>query len=901
MRLVRKLWATLFGRDEPALDHELQFHIEMRARELERAGLSPIEARREAQLRFGNVTLQKEQTREATTMVWLESIFNDLRYALRMMRRTPLVTAVAVLSLALGIGANTAIFTVLDAILLRSLPVKDARQVVVLSWVAPKSVSMKLMRNLAMSNSLDARTDSSPAFSFPVYEQIRQGASSLSDAFAFVDLQNTSVTADSHAEIAQGQVVSGNYYSTLGVAPVIGRAFTDDDDRESAAPVCVISYRYWQNRFALDQSVVGKHVAINNIPFTVIGVEPEGFLGLATGQAPDVTIPIRHLPKFSPGRPADSLSVFLDRQNWWVQIGARLKPGVKRDAATAELSVLFQQGLIQTTQPPVIALSRGGDGLNFARDQYRNPLLVLMTVVGVVLLIACANVANLLLARAKTREKETAMRLALGAARGRIARQLLTESVLLAALGAALGIVLAYWASGVLARFNGLVIDVHPDARILGFTAAVTLLTGILFGLAPAIRSAKVDLQPSLQRFDTASRFNLARLLVIGQLALSLVVLVGAGLYLRTLQNLRSVDLGLNPRQLLVFRLMPTLAGYTNARATEFNQRVLASLERINGVQSAAISRHIPLSGSSRTTRVSLPGSTVAPERLRQVFVNLASPHFLETMGISLIAGRSVSDSDREGGPLVALVNETFAKICCPNQSPLGQHFQSNTMTDGTRVRDYEIVGVVRDSKYNAIRRAAPPTVFLSYLQSSNDGGTMAFEIRTMGNPTAIAGAVRRAISDIDPNVPVFELSTEEEKIDGLIRQDRLFAGLSGIFGVLALLLAAIGLYGVRAYAIARRTPEIGIRMALGANRGTITQMVLRETGWLALFGVGIGLTVAYGVTRYVESMLFGIAPRDLSTFALATLILTVVAGLAGYIPARRASKVDPMIALRHE
>jgi predicted permease len=883
-KFLRRLWSTLFGHDESALDGELDFHIQMRAQELERSGLNRDQALREARLRFGNLTLQRERTREATTMVWLESIFQDLRYALRMMRKTTLVTGVAVLSLALGIGANTAIFTVLDAILLRSLPVKDPDQVVVLSWADPKS-SSQLHPSLRAS------------FSFPAFEEFRRRASTLSDVFALVDLENVSVAAEGRAEIANGQLVSGNYYSALGISPVIGRPITIDDDRESAQPVCTISYRYWRSRFALDPAVLGRKLTINSVPFTLIGVEPDGFLGMTVGIAPDVTIPIRHLPKLETNWGTKGISLFLDEDFWAVQLAGRLKPAVTRASAQAELTALFQRHPppLPLNASPVVTLGPPGDGLRFTRDRFRNPLLVLASVVALVLLIACANVANLLLARAKAREKETAMRLALGAARGRIARQLLTESILLASFGAALGIGLAYWSSSVLAAFNDLVIDIRPDLRVLGFTAAITLLTGILFGLAPALRTARVDLQPSLQRDERSSRLGLTRLLVIGQLALSLVVLVGAGLYLRTLHNLRAVDLGMNPRNLLVFRLLPALAGYSGERAVDFDHRVVAALEHLPGVQSAASSRHIPLSGSRRTTVVSVPGlAPPSDPRLRTVFENPASAHFLETMGIPLLLGRGIQAQDRSGSPLSAVINETLARVYFPNESPIGRHFKSGT-------RDFEVVGVARDSKYNEIRGSAPPTFFSSDLQSPTDGGNMAFELRTIGGAAAMAGAVRRAVAEIDSNVPVFELSTEEEEIDGLISQDRLFAGLSATFGVLALLLSAIGLYGVGAYAVARRTPEIGIRMALGADRGTITQMILRETGWLALVGVAIGLGVAYAVTRYIQSMLYGLAPHDLTTFAGATLVLVVVAALAGYLPARRASKVDPMVALWHE
>jgi predicted permease len=833
---------------------------------------------------------------------FIDDLSRDLRYAARSLRRTPLATTVAVFSLALGIGANTAIFTVLDALLLRTLPVKNARQVVVVSWAAPKNVSMRLMRNIAVFRSNDPGTDSSPSFSFPVFEQFRQHASSFSDLFAFADLQNTSVAADGRAEIARGQVASGNYYTTLGISAAIGRTFAAEDDKESASPACVISYRYWQNRFGLDPNIVGKRISINNVPFTVVGVEPDGFLGMATGEAPDVTVPIHHIQKFNPGTSAEDDSRFVDEGNWWVAIAARLKPAVQSERARAELDLLFRQSLgpsvlSKVEKPPVITLSRGGEGLNLARDQYRNPLLVLMTAVAVVLMIACANVANLLLVRAKAREKETAMRLALGAGRARIVRQLLTESILLSFVSASLGVGLAYWASGLLARFNGLVIDVRPDARVLAFTAAITFATGVLFGLVPALRAAKTDVQADLQRRERITRWNITRLLVVGQIGLSLLVLVGAGLYIRTLRNLRNVDLGMNPQNLLVFRLMPILAGYTNERATELNQRVLSSLERVHGVECAAISRHIPLSGSSRSTRVTNPDGTIQAT----VFVNVTSSHFLETMKIPLLLGRSIEDRDGAGAPLVALVNETFARAFSQSDSPVGKHFRSNTMTSGMAVRDYEIVGVVRDAKYNSIRRAAPPTIFLSYLQSPNDGGTMAFELRTTGDPRAIAADVRRAITQLDPNVPVFELSTEEETIDRLIRQDRLFAGLSTAFGMLALTLAAIGLYGVRAYSVAQRIPEIGIRMALGADRREITRMILRETGWLTFAGIAIGLGAACGLTRYIEAMLYGIAARDASTFAFATLALIIVALLASYFPARRASRVEPLVALRHE
>jgi predicted permease len=548
-----------------------------------------------------------------------------------------------------------------------------------------------------------------------------------------------------------------------------------------------------------------------------------------------------------------------------------------RARATAELNAMFRE------RKGTVMLGPGGEGLNWIRNGLRKPLLVLMAAVGLVLLIACATVANLLLARAHSREKETSMRLALGAGAARLMRQFLTESLLLAAIGGTLGILLAYRAGDVLVRgFEHLTLDTGPNLRMLTFTLAVTILTGILFGLAPAIRAARVDVQPGLQR-ETRSRFS--HVLVITQLALSLVAVIGAGLYTRTLHNLRSIDLGINIHNLTGFRLAPSVSGYTNERDAEFAQGVLARLESVPGVQSAALQ-------TSGTAEIDVPG--VASQADRHVSLGIITAHFFETMGIPVLLGRGIEAGDRAGAPRVAVINEALARAYFAHESPVGKHFRAQT-------RDYEIAGVVRDSKWTRIREAAPPTFFVSYPQTQSNYRVFWVEVRTLGNPAAAASAIRRAVAEVDSNVPIFEMQTEEQAVDSLLSWDRLFATLSAIFGALALLLAAIGLYGVRAYAVARRTSEIGIRMALGADRGAIAQMILRETGWLTLFGVALGLGAACAVTRYVQSMLYGIPPRDFWTFAGAAAVLTAVAALAGYLPARRAARVDPMVALRHE
>ncbi len=873
MKFIRRLSATLLKRDEPALDDELRFHIQMRADELERSGFPPEQARREAQLRFGNLTLQIERTREATTMVWLESIFNDLRYALRMMRRTPLVTAVAVLSLALGIGANTAIFSVLDALLLKLLPVKNPREVVMLSWRGKK--------------------DTHPnSFSYPMFEQIRHSPA-LSGAIGFNYLDNLSMLAGGRAEYAVGESVSGNYYAVLGVAPAIGRAITDDDDREAAAPVCVISYRYWVSRFGRDPAVIGQQIVLANFPLTLVGVEPKDFFGLMPGYVPDVRFPNHLIPQIAARFVTND--IFFDSSQTWVKIAARV-PRATEARSRGEINALFQQSLLPDQHDRVVLFGTGGEGLDAIRGQYRTPLLVLMTAVGLILLIACVNVANLLIARGQARKKETSVRMALGAGAGRLIRQFLTESLLLAAAGGALGLILAYRAGPLLIHgFPNLTLDVRPDRRGLGFTAGVTLITGILFGLAPAIRAVQVDVQPDLRRDARSPKFGLSNLLIVAQLALSLVAVVGAGLYVRTLLNLRAVDLGMNIHNLTVFRLAPGASGYTNARSLEFARRVLDRIEKVAGLKSVALSRILPLQGSGWRMNISVPGAAPpADPVLREVSMNSVTARFFETMGIPLLLGRTIEERDRAGATRVAVIDETLARTYFPHESPVGKHFRDD-------VQEYEIVGVVRDSKFNKIRGAEPPTYFTSYQQSPTAFGAFAVELKTTETPSAVADEVRRAIAEIDPNVPLLGLATEEETVDRLIRQDRLFASLSSIFGALALLLSAIGLYGVRAYAVARRTSEIGIRMALGADRGVIAQMILRETGWLAFFGVASGLAVAYAVSRYVESMLYGVAPRDFTTFAGATLVMVIVAAVAGYLPARRASKVDPMIALRHQ
>jgi predicted permease len=901
MSLFRRLHDTFFRRRyETELDDEMRSHIEMRARELEDQGLSPEDADLAARRRFGNATLARERTRESDTLAWLYSVFQDVRYGLRIMRKTPLVTGAAVVSLALGIGANTAIFTLMNGVLLKSLSVKDAEQVVVLNWAGKNADGLRISVR-GTNNQDDTGREVCWSFSYPTYRDLRATSETTSDVIGFADLSEVNVVVDGQAAIATGQVVSGNYHTGLGVAPAAGRLLTDDDDRDSAPPVAVISYRYWERRFAASTSAIGKYININNASFTIVGVEAAGFHGLTTGQGPEITVPIRHLSDVAldwerPGTPLFGANF------WWVQIAARLKPGVSQATARANLDTVFHQSIAPLSPQLTIEMSRGGDGLNFLRNAYWKPLWTMLAVVGLVLLIACANVANLLLARAQAREKETAMRLALGAGRGRLARQLLTESLLLSVFGGAIGLVLAQWLSGTLTPFfsdwvsGEVVMDLAPDWRILTFTAVVTVATGALFGLAPALQAMRADLQPSLQLRKGSRRFGLARLLVVGQIALSLVVLVGAGLYLRTLQNLRHIDTGFNQRNLVVFRLDPSSAGYTKARLAEFYQRVMARLEKVPGVTSSAISRYIPLSGGTSTDGILVPGHARPSGKPRAfAYSNAVGPRFFETMGIPILLGRGIEDRDREGTSRVAVIDQAMVQEFFANVSPIGRHFQSG------RDLDYEIVGVVRNSKYESIRGRPRPTFFAAFSQAPRFMGSMGFEVRTVSDPAAVMASVRRAVADVDGRVPITELHTEEETIDGRLKRERLFAQLSAALGLLALVLVSVGLYGVRAYSVARRTAEIGVRIALGAARHQIMRLIMRETAWLVAAGIAVGVTAALASTHLIRSMLFGLAPRDTATICAAAILLAIIAALAAYFPARRASRVDPMVALRHE
>ncbi|MGH9451104.1 MAG: ABC transporter permease, partial [Terriglobia bacterium] len=681
----------------------------------------------------------------------------------------------------------------------------------------------------------------------------------------------------------------------------------------------VISYGYWERGFGRSRSVIGKAVSIDRVPFTIVGVAPPEFFGVEPGTRLEIWVPITTAHAILPDWGDPGQSLFAERNNWWVLIMGRLKPGVTGQQARAAMSVLFTQSMTTGLNPtpksqllPQLETSSASKGLNELRKEFSKPLWILMALVGLVLLIACANVANLLLAKSAARQKEIAVRLAIGASRLRLIRQLLTESVLLAAMGGACGILLAFWGTHILLALiasgrESLFLDVHPDGMILAFTAAVSLVTGILFGLAPALRATHVDITPALKEnagsapANRGAKSKLGRALVVAQVAASLLLLIGAGLFVRTLENLENQNLGFNRHNLLLFGIGPGRTGYEGERLANLYKELLLRIQALPGVESASLSERGLIGAGETIDGITIEGYTPKSASDNQVkaWVNAVGPQFFKTTGIKLLLGRGVGAIDTENSPKIAVVNEALARQVFGNGSPIGRRFAFGKPKSAAD--EFTIAGLVQNAKYGELRNADPPTVYVPYLQALSQAGAVYFEVRTHGNPLAMVPSLRQVVNNVDKNLPLFDIHTETEKIGESLMQERLFAQLSSFFGGLALLLACVGLYGVLSYSVARRTNEIGIRMALGAQRGDILWMVLRETLLLIGIGVAIGVPCALAASKLVSRMLFGLKSTDPVTIGIATAVMLAVAVLAGYLPARRASRVDPLVALRYE
>jgi predicted permease len=797
----------------------------------------------------------------------MQTLRQDLLYGIRILAKRPGFTLIVALTLALGIGANTAVFSLIDAFLLRLLPVRDPQQLVFVRATNP-------------------RGGITGSFPYHIFEQFRDQNRSFSGIFAY-DHTRVSVTVEGQPEMVWGDFVSGSYFDVLGVSAILGRTFTADDDRAGKQPAAVISSGYWGRRFGRDPAVIGKTIYLAKIPFTVIGVTSPGFYGLSVaGRSADVVLPMFMQSRLALG----------DHDTFGIM--ARLKPGAGPEQARADLDMIYQQGLTQEAGSGIspqaqqeiraqkIQLKpgiRGDSNPGFASE-----LPILLAVVSVVLLIACLNIANLLLARAVGRQKEIAVRLSLGAGRGRVIRQLLTESILLAALGGVLGLLVAQWlVSGLLAVFSSgndpIPFDLKLDMRILAFTGAVSLLTGILFGLAPALAATRVDLIPMLKGAEGKShplRRRLTKSLVVAQVALSLALLIGAGLLIRSLQQLYRVDTGFERDKLLTMWVYPALIGYDRAKELRLYHEAVENLNAIPDVQSASLARRALDIGKG---------------------LNPVGPRFFETMGIGLLQGREFSTADTETAPRVAIISESMARMFLPNVNPIGQPIPDELAEFADLGRDVQIVGVVRDTR----RLWSPkgdPAIYIPYTQAPpQELGQMKFFVRTAGKPMNIVSAVRQQIQSIEKDLPLVGVATQDEEVKGQAREERSMAMLLGFFGALALVLSSIGLYGTMSYAVSRRTRELGIRLALGAQQKDLLWIVLREAFQQVIIGVAIGIPVALAGARMIASMLFGVKTTDPAPISVAVLVMGAIALAAGYLPARRATKVDPIEALRCE
>jgi predicted permease len=832
----------------------------------------------------------------------MASFLQDLRYAVRTLRKAPLFTSVAVLSLALGIGANSAIFSLVNQLILQLLPVRDPEQLVLLTARG---------QHYGSNNGRNA-------ISYPMYQDFRDKNQVFQGMFCRFGNQ-FSLTYAGRTELVSGELVSGNYFPVLGVGAALGRVFTAQDDLiQGGHPIAVLSYGYWKTRFAADPSVIGSKIVLNGYPLTIVGVSRRGFDGVEPGYSPQLRVPMMMKHQLT-----ERFYSLNNRRGRFAQVFGRLKPGVTLEQAKAGLQPLFHQILQMEVQDKDFARTTehtrqqflkmwmdvlpAANGRSDLRRQFSNPLLALMAIVALVLLIACSNVANLLIARATARQKEIAVRLALGAGRRRLILQLLEESLLLSAVGGMLGIGLAIAIDQALIGFlpRGvlpLTLSAMPDGRVLAFTLVVSVLTGLLFGLAPALQSTRPQLAGTLK--DQAgsvvggASVGLRKALVVVQVSLSLLLLIAAGLFIQSLKNLQGIHPGFETRNLLSFAVNPALNGYKPERSLQFYRQLTDRLGRTPGVSAVTLAVIPLLDGNEWDSTVTVEGYAAKEGEWVDPHMQFISPGFFQTLAIPVLLGRDFSDRDDKGTPQVALINERFAKRYFAGRSPVGLHLGMGG-NPGTKT-DIEIVGVVKDTRYESLRDEIPYELYRPYRQVDFVQG-MTVYARAPGDPTAIFASMRQTVNELDSNVPIYGMRTLDQQLDKSLMSERLLASLSGVFGLLATLLAAIGLYGVMACMVVRRTREIGIRMALGAQQSDATTLILRQALVLTAMGIALGLVCAFYATRLLEGMLFGVSLRDPLTFAAVIALMCAAALLASYIPARRASKVDPMVSLRYE
>jgi putative ABC transport system permease protein len=891
-RLVRRT------RAERELAAELRDHLDRRVTDLVQDGIEEPEARRLAALELGGVEQLKEDCRDARGTRWAHDLAQDLRYGVRVLARTPVFTAVTVLSLALGIGANSAIFSMVNGLLLRTLPVREPSRLVLLqggSWTNP------------------------------IWEQLRDRRAAFAEQATAWGTERFDLARGGQSEFVDGLYASGAYFETLGVRAILGRTFTPADDRRGGGPdgpVAVISYRWWQTQFGGAADVIGRPLSLNRARFTIVGVTPPGFLGPVVGRAFDVTVPLGTVDLFRDG-PENALD---SRSWWWLEIMLRLKPGQTIEGATRALRGLQPQ-IREATMPhdwrvqdletylrDGFTLVSAAAGPSELRKEYERPLLTLMAVVGLVLFIACANIANLLLARAAARRHELAMRRALGASGFRLARQLLAEGLLLSTAGAAIGLLFARWGTSLLvsqlSTFRAVVtLDVPLDWRVLAFTAGVTITTALVFGIAPALRAARVDPNDALKQQGRSlsgdGRRGLATALVIAQVALSLVLVVAAGLFVRTFTALATVDTGFDRDPVLIVTVDAQHSRIEPADRVAFFERLRTAVAAVAGVAHAGAAFLTPASGMGWNNSFEGLDAADLPERERVVWFNAVSAGYFKALGTVVLEGRDFTDADRAGSPRVAIVNQAFAQKYINGPSALGRVF-TREGPPGTQKTPFEIVGVVEDAVYRSPRDGKPPTIYLALPQSSAASGepvgpsvNIVVRAAGSGSPMLVSKSLADALARMEPSLSL-TFRPLAEQFDALFVRERLVAVLSAFFGGLALLMAAIGLYGVTAYAVSCRRTEIGVRMALGADAARVVRLVLGRVAWLVGAGVAVGLVISLWASRFVTSLLYGLDARDATTLTSAAAVLAIVAALAAWLPARRAARIDPAEVLRN-
>jgi len=949
-----------WGKQDKDLEKEIQHHLRMAEEERVGRGAAQGDARAGARREFGNVGLVKELARDAWGWRWLEDLYEDARFGARMLRKSPGFAATAILTLALGIGANTVIFSFISEALLRAIPVRDGKQLVLLRWKA------RIQPNAGFGgfgdcesnfdtgiSSFEPAMTSDCSFSVPFFREIQKRTRAFVSSAAFAGTSPLVLSGRGAAStVRRPKYVTGEYFETLGIKPALGRLINHEDDTASAPATVVLSFSYWRSEFGGAADILGKRVLLNRVPFTVIGVAEKQFDSLTPGRPIDLWIPLAMAPRIE----AFWSNQDTDASYWWLVVVGKLKPGETREAAAAQLSVLFQnetahgpsgRPMLKPEDHGSIELESLGQGLTGTRTDLSRPLYTIMLAVGIVLLIACANVAGLMLARAAFRQKEIALRFALGASKVRILRQLLTESLMLSCAGGAIGMLCATWRLQSIMGFlwasqhRDLPFTPGIDARALLFTGAVTIIAGMLFGLMPALRGLRVDLTPALKEGAGGSAqawiaksgwFSAANSLVVVQLALSVVALAGAGLLIRTLENLKNVDPGFDTKNVLTFSLDTTPLGYTRTGSDNMFRELRERLARMPGVAAVSYSWMPLLAGGMNKLGYPVPGKPKNEPAV--VDVMSVGPDFFQTMRIPLLAGRDfdsrsfataekisaegaaqrarVAVASKSGGdvaaiaksaeelpPTPAIVNQAMVRRYLLPGNPIGQMFgahEGDPAAGFAKSSGFQVTGLVADTKYARLRDAVEPTVYVPIT-----GGDASFSVRTEGDPMKFVPGVRAMVNQMDSNLPVTKILTETDQIDRLIFNERLVARLSGFFGALALLLACIGLYGLISYEVARRTQEIGIRAALGAERRDVLRLVLTQGMRLVLLGAAVGLVLALTLTRYAKDMLFGVKAADPATYVWVTVLLLSVALLACFVPAQRAMRVDPVVALKYE